>query len=267
MRLNEFFFLLVKSLNPGDYKMLITRKKREAMQFFLMLLFFSVILGLIFSIPKFVAIPNNIESILIKFERFNITGIDIKAKEPITLLKFPKTVLDLTGTKTNITDEMIFITNSDIFWKKFQPSLFDWRLFTTEEKPISSYSNVLDNINTIKGGAYWLLFFLLLPSIFLGAYLFNFIKYVILIGLVTFIGYAIAKLKRKKVKLFEVLRTAVFASTIMIVPEIVLSPLFNFSIYFSLFPLVLYLIMFLLAMLVIEEKNLSFKNQNDKGNQ
>ncbi len=263
MRISEFTFLLVKSLNPGDYKMLVTRKKRETMKYFFMLLLFSIIIGFIFSIPKLMAVPSKIDTVFMKFERFNITGIDIEANEPIVLLKYPKTVLDLTENRNNISSEMILITKSDIIWKKFSPSLFQWRLFLTEQKPISEYSDILHNAGRIKGGAYWLLLILLLPSIFLIVLLLNFIKYTLIISIATFIGLLIVKLKGKKAKLFTIWRVAIFSSSIMIMIEIGLSPLFNFSIYFSIFPILLYFLMFYLAMLVISEKEINFKKSEE----
>ena len=259
MRISEFAFLLVQSLNPANYHILSQKKKREAFKYFLILLFFSLVLGFFFSIPRFMEVPNKIEGLFTKFEKFNITGVEVHAKEPIVILKYPKTVLDLTDNEVTLTDEFILITKSDIFWRKWDPNIFPFRLFEQQRKEISQYSNILENVGTIRGGAFWLLFIIFLPSLFFIAYNLNFIKYVLLILLETGIGFSVVKLKKKRVTLLKIWRTAVFSSTIMIVLEVVFSPLFNYSIYFSIFPWILYLLMFYLSMLVVSEKEINLK--------
>lgn len=264
MRFSEFAFLMIRSLNPEDYKALSTRKKRDTISYFLMLLVLSILIGFVFSIPKLLAVPEKIENTLMKFEKFNITGLDIEAKEPIVLLQLPKTVLDLTQNTTNITDEVVLITRSDIYWKKFRPSLFEWRLFETESKHVSEYSDVLQSAGKLSGGTYWLLLIIMLPSMFFAAFLLNFIKFTIIILLTTAIAYAAAKIKRKKTRLFTIWKVAVFSSTIMLLISIGLSPLFNLGPFFGLLPLILYLLIFYLAMLVISEKDINIKYSEDE---
>ncbi len=266
MRLNEFTFIFAKSLNPGDYKLLVTRKKRDTLKYFFLLLFLSILLGFILSTPKIVSVPNKIETFLAKFESFNISKVDVQANEKIVLLEFPKTVIDFTGNQTNITDEIILITKSDIMWKKVSPSLFGWRVFETNTKPIEEYSDVISNFGNIKGGTYWLLFILFIPSVFLFIYMFNLLKYVFLIGLVTFIGYFVVKIKRKKTSLFGVWKTAVFSSTIMVFIDMAIAPLFKFNFFIGVLPLLLYILMFILAMLVISEKEIEMKRKHEKYN-
>jgi hypothetical protein len=261
MRINEFLFMFSKALNPGDYKILISRRKRDTMKYLLMLLFFSILIGFIFSIPKIIDVPNKIEVVLQKFESFNITRVDIQTKEPIVLLDFPRTVIDLTGNTTNLTNEIFLITKSDIMWKRIDPNLFDWRFFTTEKKQVGEFSDVIQTFGKINGGTYWLLFFFFLPSLFLFVYVFNLMKYCILIGLITLIGYIVIKIKKKKTNLFGVWRTAVFSSTIMITLDMAISPLFKYNFYLNVLPLLLYILMFVLAMLVISEKEIDLKKE------
>src|SRR3989344_6488684 len=176
MRINEFFFLFVKSLNPANYPMLLTRKKREAVKYFIMLLFFSTIIWTIVSIPKFRALPDKVETALSKFESFNITGIDIRLMEPVVLLGHPRIVLDFSGNRTSVGDEMLVVTKSEIMWKKFKPNIFGIRLFETEKRQISEYSDVAKDVGMVKG-IYWLLFILALPSLLFILFLLILSKY------------------------------------------------------------------------------------------
>lgn len=264
MRFSEFAFLIVKSLNPEEYKILAQRKKRDTVKYFIYLLVLTILMGFIFSIPKIVAAPSKVESILLKFERFNITGLDIQAKEPIVLLSYPKTVLDLTGNTTNMSNEMVLITNKDIMWKKLRPDLFKWKLFETESKQITEYSDVISDVGGIKGGTFWILALILLPSIFFALFLVNFIKYAFIIMFFTFFAYILMKLKRKKARFFTVWRVAVFASSVMLITGIGISPLFNMGIYYNLFPVLLYALMFYLGLLVVTEKDINIKNYENE---
>jgi hypothetical protein len=259
MRFSEFAFLFVKSLNPGDYRMLVTRKKRDTISYFLTLLFCAIIIGFIFSIPKLMQVPNKIEATFMKFERFNITGIDIAAKEKIVLLEFPKIAVDLSGQETNMSNEYILITKSDIYRKKFKPSLFEWRLFETEEKKVTEYGDVIQDFSKISGGTYWLIFLFFLPSLLLLTYVFDLIKYSLIIGIFTVIAYLIAKIKGKKIKITGVWRAAVYSSTLMIITEVSIFQFFNYSLIMAIIPLVIYFTIFLLSMLVLVEKDIQIK--------
>ncbi len=255
MRVKEFIFLFFKSLNPLDYKILVQRKKRDTIKYFYMLLFFAIILGAITNLPKLSHMKRDFNTTLSKFERFEITGLDIELKEPIVLLNPPKIVLDLSENRSLIGDENILITKSDIIWKKFKPSLWDFSLYKTETKPVQEYSDVLESAYSIRG-MYWLLFFFLLPSIFLIIFSLNLIKYSLLILMFTILAYLIMILTKRKIKLLLIWRAAVFSISIMVFLELVITPLFNLGI----LPLISYIFMFFLAILLTFEKGMKIKN-------
>lgn len=235
--------------------MLVTRKKRDTFKYFFMLLFFCIILSGFTNLPKLSHMRQNFNETLSKFERFEITGIDIELREPIVLLNYPKTVLDLSENRSEIVDESVLITKSDIMWRKFKPSLWDFTLYKTETKPVEEYSDVLESANSIRG-IYWILFFLLLPSLFLIVFLLNLIKYSLLITLFTLVAYLIMLISKRQVKLLLVWRAAVFGLSIMVFLDVVISPLFNLGV----LPLVSYIFMFFLAILLTFEKGMKIKN-------
>ena len=235
MDIKQFIYLYIKSFNPTNYKEIIRKKNYD---YFLMLIFILVILGGIFSIPRIIHYPENIEESLAKFNRFNITGIDIQTSEPIILLRNPKTVLDLTQDR-ELTNETILITKSQIQWKKFRPSLFNMEIFKTEKKPISEYSNVLENANKIKG-LYWLIFIVLLPSLFFLVFILNFVKFFVIVILFSLLAYLLLKTRYKRTRFTKILRIAIFSVSLMMTLEIAIAPLFSFGI----IPFILFLIQF-----------------------
>ena len=255
MRIKEFIFLFIKSLNPLDYNILVQRKKRDALKYFFMLLFFAILLGAITNLPKLSHMRQNFNTTLSKFERFEITGIDISLKEPIVLLDSPKIILDLSENRSEIKDESVLITKSNIMWKKFKPSLWDFSLYKTEKKPVEEYSDVLESAHSIRG-VYWLLFFFLLPSIFLIIYTLNLIKYSLLIMMFSLVAYLILILTKRKINYLLIWRAAVFSISIMVFLELVITPLFDLGI----LPLLSYIFMFFLAISLTFEKGMKIKN-------
>ena len=255
MRIKEFIFLFFKSLNPLDYKMLVQRKKRDTFKYFFMLLFFCILLSAFTNLPRLSHMRQNFNTTLSKFERFEITGIDIELREPLILLNSPKIVLDLSENRSDLIDENILITKSNIMWRKFKPSLWDFSLYKTETKPVQEYSDVLESAHSIRG-IYWLLFFFLLPSIFLIVFSLNLIKYSLLILMFTLVAYLIMLITKRKIKLLLVWRTAVFTISIMVFLDLVISPLFNLGV----LSFISYIFMFSLAMLLTFEKGMKIKN-------
>ena len=110
MRLKEFVFLFTKAVNPFEYKVLISRRKRDTLAYFLILLFLCLLTGTALNLPHLLNFPDKLTETMSRFERFNLTGVDIELKEPVVLLGFPRTVLDLTSNRTNMT--MSILTNS-----------------------------------------------------------------------------------------------------------------------------------------------------------
>jgi hypothetical protein len=244
MRPGEFIFLLFKSLSPANYRMLVTRKKREAVQYLVLLIFFSLMIGFVLSMPKLVNFPDRMEQALMNFEKFNIS-LDVEAMEPFVLMNRPLIVMDFTENRSQIEAEAILITKSDVLWKKFSPSLFEFRLFTTEKKQISEY-NVLEDARRIKGGTYWLLLLFVMPSLFFIVFVFNMLKYLLIISMVTLITF----LALRKKRLLKIWRAAVYSSSFIIVPQIILSPLIG-SIFLTVISFLAYIAVFMLAMMVV----------------
>jgi hypothetical protein len=251
MHPKDFFGLFTSALNPLAYKDLMKRRKRDATQYFLKLLFFSVILSGILSIPYIIHFPDRVDDVVSKFSRFNITKVDIEMNEPITLLGQPKIVLDLRASGINASDEFILITKTDVYMKKFKPSIFSWRFFETEKTPVGEYSDVLQNFERVKS-TYLIAFIFLLPSIFFVVYTLHLVKYALLILISCYIGYLICFLSKAKIRFSHVLRTAVFSSTLMVILDVGISPLINLGV----IPLLSYILMYSVSLIALCSKRI-----------
>lgn len=297
MRIKEVLFLFAKSLNPGDYKILVTRKKRDVVKYFLLIIFYFILISMFLSIPKIIETPNKVKNLLANFDNINVS-FEIKAKEKVILIEFPKIALDLRDenknsenmnlnsnetnkrlslienslTNNNLNDEyniennnknsdeinieeLILITNKYIYIKKFNPGFL--KLFETETKNLEEYKDLKKNFSNLPNATYWFMFIILLPSIIFFVYLFNLIKFTILVFIVSLIGYLFIKLKRKKLSFFSVIITAVYSCSIMIFTDIIVLPFFKFSIYLSLLSFMLYLLLFILSLMVLCEKEIN----------
>ncbi|MFH2020398.1 MAG: DUF1189 family protein [archaeon] len=242
MNFKEFFIVFYQALNPIGYRSLMSRKKREILTYFFMLLFFCVIIGAILSIPSLMSFPKKVEGALSKFSTFNITNVDIDLKEPLILMHSPLIVMDLSENRSYVSDETILITKTDVYIKKLDINFDKLSLFQTEKLPVRDFSDIKENFETVKN-TYWLLFLFLLPSILFAIYVLNLTKYLFVIASAWVIVYIIQFIRGKKAKLSHHWRTAVLTSTVMVVLEVALSPIIKLG----MLPIIIYFIYYIIA--------------------
>ena len=258
MRLNEFVFLLTKTFNPGDYKMLVARKKRDAVQYFLLLLLFCLVIGFLLNIPNIITSHDYFDQQLSKFERFNISVVDIELKEPLILFEEPKIVVDFSE-NASIGDKAVLITRTEVMWKKPSPDIFQLRLFTTERKPVAEFSDVVSNIRALKF-IYWAIFIAVLPSLFFVFYVFYLLKYTLIMLFVTLVGYFIVKLRNRRSGVIRTAKIAVFSSTILVTADVALSRLLNIGT----ISFLIYLAMFFVCLFAASEKDIKIKSSDEE---
>ncbi|NTV24183.1 MAG: DUF1189 family protein [Nanoarchaeota archaeon] len=256
MRLNEFIFLFKSSLSPENYRMLMTRRKRDTLQFLLMLVSISLLLGTILSFPRLLEFPQSVETALSNFEKFNITGIDVELKEPVVVWGYPKVIVDFTKQPQNHTDSYLTITNSQIIRRVFSPSLFPPRLYDYEAKSISDYSNVLEVIRGIR----WLYFVILImvaPSVLFVLYLIYIAKYMVLSIIMTLIAFLLLVARGKSAKHLHVWRTSIYAMSPLVVMELGLSPVLKLGI----LPFLVYILLMALSLMRLGGKDADIKEK------
>jgi len=215
MNIKEFFYIFIKSLNPIEYNVLVQRKKREAFSFFAYLVIFSVLLHTLFILPSLPKIGQKTEAEIQKISKFNVTGLDVEASAPIVLLNEPKIVVDLVGEK-NITDESVLISRKYIQIKKFRPSLLDLRLYQTESKPISEYSDV----KSLVLNSWQILTIFLLPSILFFVMILYLIKYASTFTVFLILSMIFLLLLKKKFKFSNLVKIWTFCLSILLLFEL-----------------------------------------------
>ena len=107
---------------------------------------------------------------------------------------------------------------------------------------MTEYSDLAQDFNMIKDIS-WVLLVFLIPSILFFIYVLYFVKYGVLILLFTLITYLVVLFSKKKHKLMQVFKVAVFSITIMVLLDII-SPLFNLGI----LPFLVYIVFFIVSL-------------------
>jgi len=200
MNLKEFIFTIFKSLNPDSLRQLIEGKLKDSIKYFSFLVLFSLIIASLLFLPQLVSFPRTIEDKFSKFEYFNIS-VNQRMNEPLILTKepLPKIVIDTTQER-NRTDEDLLITETSIIRKG---------LFGEEKTEIESFSNILYNKDKIRKFVLYAAI-ILIPSLFVLAYIFYFIKFMLIILVFWTIALLILKLTKHKFKLLKIFNISIY---------------------------------------------------------
>ena len=227
MNLREFVFMFVQSLNPFSYKNLITKRKRDAVKYFIYIVLFSVLVTSIINLPSFFSFPSTVQ-------RLNFTSLG----EEIVLLREPKIVLDFSGHGRNLTDEALIITETEIIQWKLKPDFSLFSMFSQVKRTIPVYF-------------YWILLLFLLPSYLFISYISTFFKYFFVVLLLIIIGVLFKIITGRDLKVAKIYMAASYSITLpILLNSIMLLTGIN------LFVIVSYPIFFILVMLVITKKDL-----------
>jgi hypothetical protein len=252
MFIKEVIFTIFKSLNPDSIKELIEGKLKDSLKYFSFLVLFALILASLLLLPKLVTFQKTIDEKFSKFDYFNIS-IKQKMNSPLILTEnpFPKIVIDTTQDR-NLTDEDLLITENKIIRKG---------LFKEETTEIESFSNILYNKDKIQKFVIYASI-IMVPSLFVIAYLFYFIKFMLIILAAWAIAILILKLTKHKFKLARIFKIAVYSSTIMILLEMISMPFVRLR----LIPLLIFLGIFGIAVWMNVEKEFVIKHKKEKSN-
>jgi len=246
MNIKEFLFTIFKSLNPGSFKQLTEQGFRKAFLYFIFLILFALVISSILFIPKIINIQDTIDEKFSKFDYFNIS-IKQEMNAPLTITEKPLIVVDTTQER-NRTNEFLLITENYIYRKT---------LFGEEKKEIESFSNILYNKEKIKNIILYASIFIL-PSLFVLAYLFYFTKFMLIILASWGLAILILKLTKHNFKILKILKIGFYSSTIMVLLEIVPLSIIRLR----LIPLIIYLIIFSVAVWMNSEKDFLAKKHS-----
>jgi hypothetical protein len=234
MTFKEWLLTIFQCFNPDSYKDLIHRNIVHAIAYFFFVLAASFIVMTLLFIPAI----SRFNSVVDK--RFSgIDGninISYNIHEPFVFIQSPLVRFD---NSANFTDERFLVTDDSIIYKRFilfgSPKIQD---ITTDYE--------------IKSLASTKLLIILLPSIILWSFIILLAYFSIIILFTFILGMIIAAVFRLPLTWMTILKSAIYASTILILLQNILMPLYALF----LIPLIAYWIMFMLVLLLLREETL-----------
>lgn len=255
----EFFRTVPKALYPHAYMELQHRGLRQVIRYLLSIIFIAYILMLAIAIPKLINLSNYLDEQFPKFERLDF-AVNIQTKEPIVITdKDPWVIIDTKGASANLTYNKLLITEQKIYFRESFNKLIEINYM--------DYLNILSKKDTIRK-LFVLLFYLMIPMIIFLLYLLSLIKYAIMIALISISTYLIARLLKYEIGFREAIISCAYASTIMVMLEIISLPLqisqfllvipVYSGISIAVVPLALFLTIYIIAIALISGKFVVF---------
>ena len=149
----EFFYTILKCLSPDSLKDLNQRTLKESLYYLFSIIFLTMFIMIIISIPKLVILPSYFDEQFSKFSNFTIEP-KLEMKEPIIITENnPQIIIDTTGNITKLEKGNLLIKKGSIMYRS---------LFKIKETNTTKYKNVLDNKDSVTG-LIILLIILILP--------------------------------------------------------------------------------------------------------
>ncbi|HLD43299.1 MAG TPA: DUF1189 family protein [Candidatus Nanoarchaeia archaeon] len=211
----HFFKTIIETLSPHHYKIIASRKKRYVIAYFYSLIFFSLFLSLLIAAPAYTQSASRVDEALSKFSVLNLT-VKMETTSPILIPSGnPYITIDTEG-KVNRTSEFVFADADGFAVHSF---------FATKNYKWSSFGDLLEKREFLKD-ILSVGFLASLPVLLFVLFIGYSIKYTMVWAVSILLGYFLAKLMRLHVKFTRVIRVTGFASTWIILPELLIMPYF-----------------------------------------
>ncbi|HII17078.1 TPA: DUF1189 family protein [Candidatus Woesearchaeota archaeon] len=245
---------VLKSLYPHGYKDLHQRTTAQAIQYFFSLLILLFVAAAVLSLPAMLSFPKAIDEKLSLFAEFS-TDWSIATDDPVFIPQKQPIVTFDSNDEVNFTKGLIYITNDEVYyrgkWNKIQA------LNASAFKEISGGNKqVTEFIFAIA--------IFLLPTVAIALFLIFALKYLFAAALFSLLGFIGILLSRSRLSLRECFLMALYATTVMMLLDLLLFPfqfqglLMPFSILFGvsygMISLTLFFILYALALVVASGK-------------
>lgn len=202
------------SLNPRRYGELMGASVLHAIRYIALILLLLFIAMSIISLPKLFNLPEQITTELEKFDQVDI-DLSVSMSAPATFFAGdPQIVIDTTGAATQIGAEKLLITKEFLAYRPYGK---------VEQIAVADLKQVTDHKQQISKLLTWL-FVLILPSLLLTTYVLFFIKYTVLILMMTLIVFAYNRLIKKDKGVRNSFLIAAYAATAMMLIEVLFLP-------------------------------------------
>ncbi len=205
------FKLILETLKPFRYRGLTQRSIIKAFFFFLYLsLIYVLIMGLV-NIPRYYSNYKEIGTNVSSINKFSI-NVDIETNQPIVVSKTPYILIDTSANRSLGSKEDLLLTKDTAYSKI---------MFWTKKMDYTHY-DVLSNLNSIKRNTF-LLMLIFIPTLLVIAYLITLIKYFLIILLFTIIASILTIIRRARITVFEVFKSATYAISVYYIVNIACS--------------------------------------------
>ncbi len=209
--MRKFLGEVVQTFSPSHWGEISQRSINKSIGFFSKVLILAFVVMLLLAIPTLLKLPRGISEQLGKFEALQLSG-KFNMSSPIKLPKSdPVIVFDTSGAYTELTKERVVITRDKIFYRP---------LFKTYDLNTEELKDLKNNREQVKTFLAMLAFFLL-PSVLFYAYLVVWLKYFLLIVILSLIVFLLLDLTHWRRTWKEIMVIACHVSTLPVLAEVV----------------------------------------------
>lgn len=228
----DFFKTVGFSLNPIKYEKLSERKKRLAFHYVLSVVLVSFIIMCLLFLPALLKLPGFLSNEFSKFDEFSINGT-VSLREPIVIVeKRPFVEIKEQGNESDLRGKML-ITKTDLYFKPF---------FKTKHVNLKEYQDLTSKTPEIASLMIFLAV-LALPAVLVISYFLFVVKYLIIILIGAVLAFMIARIARHYIKFIDVLKVAMYGSTLMIILDMLRIPFWTNLYYIQYLAFAFYLFM------------------------
>lgn len=231
----------LKTWHPSSYWHLSHKSYLEAYKYFFFIIALSFIGMILMGLPKFAILPDYLQS---KMQSFDQLEVDLKVKmnSPIALTtREPEIIIDTDAKLANVSNALkhsrFIIHNTTLYYKL---------LFVPEKIELSKYKDLLKEKREVSTAIYFLII-LAMPSIIVISFLIILLRYFIITHAAAVLGFALSRLGGYAIDFKTAFNSALYASTVMVLPELLLLPLLKplFNV-----PIALFAILYLIVVII-----------------
>jgi hypothetical protein len=238
MELKHLFYTLFKSLNPESHRELHERTFGYAFKYFFFILVVSMILMMLLFIPKFLSWPSDIAQESRNFEKMDV-NFTFSLLKSFNIMEDPLVKVEKKG--VNFTNEKILMTEEGIYYRQY--FFFGASRFLPLNEGFDFKSGIAESsVST--------LIWLLLPSIIFWSLIFFAIYFIVIVMITFFVFMIFSWAFRITLGWTRVLKSAIYASTVLILLQLILMPFFRTV----LIPIVAYWILLLIVILILKDE-------------
>lgn len=209
--MKRFFKEVFETFSWSHWKVIAGRSVGNGLGFLSKILLLAFVVLILVNVPSLIKLPGEISNQLAKFEVLRLSG-NVTMTSPIKLPKSePVVILDTSGAYTELTTERLLITRDKIFYRP---------LFKTREQPVNELKDLKNNREQVKAFLA-VLFFFLLPSVLFYAYVAVWLKYFLLIFVLSIVLFILLDLTHWRRTWKELFVIACYAATVPVLTEVI----------------------------------------------